>query len=166
MEWLCAGQSVRTAAHITEQARGRETKCAVPNLSRMCTQDFQMFDLEPPMAAVGAKRCHLWCEQGRDRSSWPHCNDATWVYLHAHVARQLQRNYILSRQAGIHGNNQLPDTERKNNSRARGTLLTQSELSFLTFIWWHHSCVLRVSKLHKRTYAGQKRTRMQYIFVA
>lgn len=133
MEWLCAGQSVRTAAHITEQARGRETKCAVPNLSRMCTQDFQMFDLEPPMAATGAKRCHLWCEQGRDRSSWPHCNDATWAHLHAHVARQLQRNYILSRQAGIHGNNQLPDTGKKK------TILEQEVLCWrrVNSAFWH-----------------------------
>lgn len=69
----------------------------------------------------------------------------------------------LSRWGRIHGNSQLPDTEKKeNNSRAGAALLTQSELSFLTFMWWHRHRVPPASKLHNVIYLALKDTNSVY----
>lgn len=86
----------------------------------MCTSNWnvnEMFDLEPPMATKDANVVNCNVRSARIRNSWPCCNCTLWAHLHAHATRHLQRNYVLSRQPGIHGNIQLPDTEKQFSSK-------------------------------------------------
>ena len=99
----------------------------------LCTFEFKMFVLQ----RLAATKKHVFCCVSRGAHK-ARCDLTVTVqyWTHLHAQTLCRGNYILSRHCGIHGNIQLPDTEKTiREQEVPRWHRTHLYLSSLTFMW-------------------------------